>query len=231
MVNKRHAVIILFAWGLSLAAGAQEETPSTSGETTETVKEVQYVTDKLRLSLYKQADERSGTLKLLVSGDEVGILEKAGPYSRVRTSEGDIGWVKNGFLVSQPTASYQLIEEQKKNRILAQQIEKFSDTEALVQDYENTIEKMNEDFRRVQDELVTAQESLTQLTESNAELNQQLDNAHNNIIGWSDVIQVLQSFWYIVALIGMLIFLVGFVAGREIIEARVRRRFQGVKVW
>jgi len=59
------------------------------------VKERQYVTDKLRLSLYKKADSNSGTLKLLSSGDVLDVLERSGPYSKVITVDGKTGWVKN----------------------------------------------------------------------------------------------------------------------------------------
>ena len=44
--------------------------------------------------------------------------------------------VATGLLVSEPTASQQLVEEQKKNEILASQIEKYSDVKAVIEDYE-----------------------------------------------------------------------------------------------
>ncbi len=227
--------LTLLLTGVGMNALAQtdesEEAAAATEEPVPEVQEVKYVTDKLRLSLYKQSNERSGTLKLLMSGDQLDVLELSGPYARVRTDAGLIGWVKNGFLVSEPTASYQLIEEQKKNQILAQQIEKYSDTDKLVQDYENTIGKINQDFDQVRGELDAANQQLEQLREENSDMSERIEAYQQNAVGLADVLKVAMQYWYYV-LGGMIVLLlIGFMLGRELIEARVRRRFQGVKVW
>ena len=79
----------------------------------------QYVTDQLRLSLYSHADSRSEVVKLLQSGDLLEIEQIQGPYALVTTSEGTRGWVKRGFLVTQPTSNLLLEEERKKTESLA----------------------------------------------------------------------------------------------------------------
>lgn len=216
---------------MSVSLQAQESDADESSGKTQEVQEVKYVTDKLRLSLYKNASDKSGTIKLLVSGDALDVLEKQGPYSKVTTREGDTGWVKNGFLVSTPTASFQLVEEQKKNEILARQIEQYSDTQKLVDDYENTISKISEDLSTIQQQLNETKDQLEQVNKENASLNEQIEATKQGKFTISDLITLVQQFWYLVAGSVFLLFFSGFMVGRELVEAQVRKRFQGVKVW
>lgn len=229
-VKRLSWLIIVF---LSMPALAQETEKDTQEkpEQQQEVQEVKYVTDKLRLSLYKKSNDRGGTIKLLVSGDVLDVLEKSGPYSKVRTREGVTGWVKNGFLVSEPTASFQLVEEQKKNEILARQIEQFADTQKLVDDYENTISLINEDLQTTQSKLEQANKDLEQLSATNTALNEQIEATQQGKLGWLDIMMLLKQFWYVAVLALLIMLLVGFMVGRSLVEAQVRKRFQGVKVW
>lgn len=211
------------AWG--------ENNPEVQSAKKQEVQETSYVTDKLRLSLYKNADARSGTIKLLTSGDVLYVLEKTGPYSKVRTNDGKTGWVKNGFLVSTPTASFLLIEEQKKNGILAEQIEKFSDTKKLVEDYEHTISQMSSDFESQQQNLNQAEQELETVNNLNSELSIQIEVNQQGNLTWTDVLIHLKNYWYVGLAIVVILFLLGFFIGKRMIEARVKRRFQGMKVW
>ncbi len=232
----RRLVLVLCSLSFSLHA---QDSPDPAGNTGSQdtaaaqgdVQEYKYVTDKLRLSLYKRADAGSGTLKLLTSGDKLAVLERTGPYSRVRTDDGLTGWVKNGFLVSDPTASFQLIEEQEKNRILAQQIEKFADTKTLVADYENTIGQMAADSDKLRDEFELLNENMQEMQEQNVSLNEKLEAFQQEGISLVDVQKVIIHFWYFIAALLLFMVLVGFIAGRGFVEARVKRKFQGVKVW
>ncbi len=195
------------------------------------VQEVKYVTDKLRLSLYKRADSNSGVLFLLSSGDTLEVLGKSGPYSKVRAENGKIGWVKNGFLVSIPTASIQLAEEKGKNEILSQQLEQYSDTKKLVADYENTIRQINEDVTSTEQKLSQANQEMEALIQLNEKLKLQIEVTQQDNFQISDIIELVKKFWHYLAAAVTAIMLFGFLLGSAIMEARVRRRFQGIKVW
>jgi SH3 domain protein len=195
------------------------------------VQELKYVTDKLRLSLYKDANENSGTLKLLTSGDQLKLLERRGNYSKVKTDEGLVGWVKTGFLVSEPTASFQLIEEKKKNEILINQIEQYSDTKQLVADYEKTISLMKADETNMSTQLEALQKQLQQTEETNKQLKQMYEDAKQGKISIQDIIQLVKENWYVLAGVMVVFLLTGFILGKRMVEAQVKRRFQGVKVW
>ncbi len=224
-INYLYGVLLLLAH--TGAWSQQDEAPNETAE----VQEVKYVTDKLRLSLYKGSNDKSGTIKLLISGDVLDVLEKKGPYSKVRTRKGDVGWVKNGFLVSTPTASFQLIEEQKKNEILAKQIEQYSDSKALVEDYETTISKISGDFSNTQQQLNETREALEELKQDNQDLTAQIEANQQGKFSLADLLVLLKQFWYLVIVVIIVLFAGGFFLGRQIVETQVRRRFQGVKVW
>lgn len=213
---------------------AQEESENTQTEQTadqQEVQEIKYVTDKLRLSLYKTRDGNSATIKLLTSGDALQLLELSGNYAKVKTDSGLIGWVKSGFLVSEPTASFQLIEEKKKNEILINQLEQFSDTKTLVNDYETTISLMQSDQETITRRAEELQQQLQQSQDRAKDLQEQLAANQQGKLGLQDIMRVLQEFWYVLALTILILFLLGLVVGKKIVEAQVRSRFQGVKVW
>lgn len=232
-MNRLGYLGVMFGCILSLSAPAEEasqieQSSSISGLE---VQEVKYVTDKLRLSLYESANGNSKTLKLLTSGDKLKVFEKDGNYARVETDEGQVGWVKSGFLVSEPTASFQLIEEKKKNEILANQLEQYSDTQKLVQDYENTISLMQSDETKMNSKIEALQQQLDQATEASNDLEQRLQQEQQGIFTVHDLMLIVMEYWYVLAASLLVVLLVGFIAGKKMVESQVKRRFQGVKVW
>ncbi len=232
---------ITILWLLALITGfsahAQQAEPEQQQESAETtqptpeVKEQKYVTDKLRLSLYEERDAKSKVKKLLISGDLLDIFEISGAYARVRTSNGDVGWVKNGFLVSTPPATYQLNEEQKKNQILADQLNKYSNTRKLVEDYENTIERMADDQNNIDSELKQAREQLKSLVSENNELQQQIADSQEQKLSLADVKYLFMTYWYVIIILAGLILAAGLLSGMKLVETQVRRKFHGIKVW
>jgi len=230
-MKKINPFIYLIIFMFSFPAWSQGENSEIETDIDE-VKERKYVTDKLRLSLYKNADSNSGTLKLLISGDVLDVLERSGPYSKVVTDNGLTGWVKNGFLLSVPTASFLLIEEKKKNLQLSEQLDKYSDTQKIVSDYENTILKMNSDNELSQQEKNKIKQELEHLYEENRGLKEEIEaySQNNDHLSLKDLIGIVWQYWHAISAILLFIFLIGFILGKEIIQARLRKRFQGVKV-
>ena len=91
-------------------------------------KDILYVTDRLRLSLYEKANEQSRVIKLLSSGDQLAVEELSGSYALVTTSNGSKGWVKRGFLVEIPTSNILLDQEKKKKKGLEVELEKLANS-------------------------------------------------------------------------------------------------------
>ena len=61
--------------------------------------EIVYVTDELRLGLYDSELTSGRPFKTLISGAELTVLERSLMSIRVRTEEGDEGWVKTAYIV------------------------------------------------------------------------------------------------------------------------------------
>ena len=69
-----------------------------------------YVTDSLRLGLHAASDTSDRPFETLVSGAALEVLERATNYTRVRTSDGQEGWVKSAYLVEQKPAQLRVAE-------------------------------------------------------------------------------------------------------------------------
>ncbi|MCP4075026.1 MAG: TIGR04211 family SH3 domain-containing protein [Gammaproteobacteria bacterium] len=236
MMKKIEYFIYLIIFTLSFSVWGQDAA-SDNNEISEQnlkqeVKERQYVTDKLRLSLYKKADSNSGTLKLLSSGDVLDVLERSGPYSKVITVDGKTGWVKNGFLVSIPTASFLLKDELEKNENLSRQLEKLSNTQKIIDDYENTIIKMNADNQNTVEELSKIKQEFDQISEENNTFKDEIDSykQNKNQISLKDIIDLALLYWYLILVVVLVFFIIGFLIGKNMVEAKIKKRFQGVKV-
>lgn len=72
--------------------------------------EILYVTDILRLGLHNQSDTSDQAFRFLISGDSLDVLERSPYYARVRTTDGDEGWVKLSYLVEEKPARTELTD-------------------------------------------------------------------------------------------------------------------------
>lgn len=70
--------------------------------------ETAYVTDELRLGVHAQADTSDAPFTNLLSGDEVTVLERQGPYARVRLADDREGWARAAFLTPDAPARHRL---------------------------------------------------------------------------------------------------------------------------
>lgn len=92
MAGRRSIALLCLMW--AAAAGA----------------ETAYVTDVLQLGLHRAADTSDRAFENLISGTRLEVLERATHYARVRTEDGDEGWVKSAYIVTETPARYRLAE-------------------------------------------------------------------------------------------------------------------------
>ncbi|MCP4333351.1 MAG: hypothetical protein GY785_11905 [Gammaproteobacteria bacterium] len=225
---------IRFLVGLTVLAFCQL-TPAQDTDSED--KDLQYVTDQLRLSLYQDDSSKSKVLKLLRSGDMLIVDEIRGPYALVTAPDGTHGWVKRGFLVSDPTASIMLLEEQQKSASLFDEIEKLGNSKVVIDAYEKDMDDLMAKIKGLEASNSDATETITRLEQEIEVMQQQQQEAEEasqlSLSEWSiaDLQETLRIYWKLVASSVFAIVLLTFLVSKLIIESRIKSKFQGIKIW
>lgn len=199
-------------------------------------REMLYVTDELRLSLYPQANDKSRALEYLSSGDRLGILEVKGPYALVIAPSGRQGWVKRGFLLTKATSKLLLREEKKKNEDLLQEIEKLANSKVVIDQYERDMDKLTKNLELAEAAQGKADKKIAELEQAardKAELDASIKMAmeSKSTLPVQALIDTATAYWQFLIPIGVLLLLLGSLIAKLMIDARIKRRFHGLKLW
>jgi SH3 domain protein len=222
MLNKILLGVVLLSYAVLLSAQ----------EASEQDKDRLYITDQLRLSLYQQASSKSKVVKLLQSGDLLEVEELSGAYALVTAPGGVKGWVKRGFLVSTPTATILLKEEQQKNLQLTAEVEKLGNSKVIIEQYEQDMNKLVEKIDELETESQQAAESIGELQQQVEAKQREIDrkdadSAPAMLVLWD----TFRKFWQLIVPMIAFIILLSFLASKVVIEARIKRKFHGIKIW
>lgn len=171
-----------------------------------------YVTDVLRLGLYQAEDATGRPFRTLVSGTQVEILERRTFYARVRTPDGEVGWVKSNFLQDEKPAALRARE------------------------YETRISELTGDLQRVQAELDEANGTLSGirsetsdvvgLTQEAESLRSEKERLEDRLASFRGSLPIKWS----LILAGVLAAL-GFIGGIAFLDYRIRKRHGGFRVY
>ena len=199
-------------------------------------REMLYVTDELRLSLYPQANDKSRALEYLSSGDRLGVLEVKGPYALVIAPSGRQGWVKRGFLLTKATSKLLLREEIKKNDDLLQEIEKLANSKVVIDQYERDMDKLTKNLVLAEAAQGKADKKITELEQAardKAELDASIKMAmeSKSTLPVQALIDTATAYWQFLIPIGVLLLLLGSLIAKLMMDARIKRRFHGLKLW
>ncbi len=171
-----------------------------------------YVTDVLRLGLYQAEDATGRPFRTLVSGTRVEILERRTFYARVRTPDGEIGWVKSNFLQDEKPAALRAGE------------------------YETRISELTGDLQRVQAELDEANGTLSGIRSETSDvvgLTQEAESLRSEKARLEDRLASFRGSlpikWSLI-LAGVLAAL-GFIGGIAFLDYRIRKRHGGFRVY
>ncbi|MCZ6488122.1 MAG: hypothetical protein O6703_08090, partial [Gammaproteobacteria bacterium] len=182
------------------------------------------------------ASDKSGSLQLLSSGDKLAIIQISGNYALVVTPNGKQGWVKRGFLVPEPTANLLLKQEKLKNQVLNREIEKLANSKMVIDQYEVDMDAMSENFLSVEAKNEQFQQTIAELEQAaqlKADMEAAIAASVESIMALpiKALLTTAMTYWqYMIPLI-VLFLLVGFLTGKLFIEARIRKRFHGIKIW
>lgn len=178
--------------------------------------EVRYITDILQLGLHQAQDTSDSPFDNLVSGTEVIVLERVPNFARVRTPDGQEGWVKSAFLVADKPAQLRVAEVEARSAALEQALEDAIDArDAAGADAEALIASAELDLAMIE----ASRETMERLQLENAAYQEQME-FYRGSLPWPWVAGGL-----VVALAA------GFVAGWWWLDAAIRRRHSGFRVY
>ena len=218
---------LIIALALLVSAGSLA-----AQENAESDKDVQYVTDQLRLSLYSNADQSSNVIRLLQSGDALEIEQLQGPYALVTTADGTRGWVKRGFLVPKPTANLLLDEERQRTQALQAEIEKLSNSKVVLDQYEQDMTAMSEQIASLEAANSESQQKIAELQEEIEARQQELERRESDQRPAYEVLaDDFIRYWHFMVPIVIVIILISFLVSKQIVETRIKARFHGIKIW
>jgi len=178
--------------------------------------ETLYITDILQLGLYPNQDATGPVLRNLVSGTEVTVLERIPNFARVRTTDGDEGWVKSAFLVADKPARLRVAEVEERSAALAQELEQARSARNVAEDSADAL------AARARSELaqVAGDRAALAKLEADAAAYEQRLETYRGAVPWP---------WVAAALIVALG--AGFFAGYWWLDASIRRRHGGFRVY
>lgn len=87
--------------------------------------EQRYVVDTIVVSLREGPGSQYKAIKTVQTGQSMEVIESKNNFLRVRTSEGDEGWLPSQYTASQPTSANVLQELQEKVNLLTTQNEQL----------------------------------------------------------------------------------------------------------
>lgn len=178
--------------------------------------ETLYVTDILRLGLYGSSNTTGTPIQTLVSGAQLEVLERQRFAARVRTLDGNVGWVKLGYLVEAKPAQARLTELQNERNRLATEVEGLMEN---LTGREQELASLAEARRVAEQKAGAGENELKQLRAENETLSDRLSRYRFAVpIQWTLAVSA-------VTLTG------GFIAGLWWIDHRSRKRHGGFRIY
>ena len=176
--------------------------------------ETRYIKDIWNVGLYTDADSSSQSIGLISSGTKLEVISEQGGYTQVQTSTGETGWIKTTYLVSQPTNDIKLKAAQRKITKLNDKIQMLSNNNANAE-LAAQLESAEADNKKLLQEYSQQKQQFIDLQ---AQVQPQAAKGH-----FETVLRLLT-----IALVALAC---GFIVGKRATEAKVKSRFNGVKVW
>jgi len=178
--------------------------------------ETAYVTDVLRLGIHAAADTSDRAFDNLVSGTAVEVLERSTNYARVKLADGREGWVRSTFLVTTAPAAARIVELESK---VADLESAATAAKAAQLAAEQELGRMTTQFQAETGSTATIEETLERLTAENAAYEERFESYRH----------ALPLPWVVVA--GVVALVAGFLVGLWWLDALIRRRHGGFRVY
>lgn len=211
-----------------------------------------YISERLYLGLYAVPDSTTEPIKTLASGTPVEVMQRLGEYVQLQLKDGTEGWARAEFVSQEPPAKTLVKELTTERDRLRQQLETVSNN-SREKGLQQQLAKANQKIAELNEELTNRQankdssavqaqaaqqqvidELKTQLTQSEqtaAQLQTEVTELKNAGLAMqaSQPDILIRVVWMLVAMSASLS--MGVYIGIRWLSGRVRRRFNGLKVW
>jgi hypothetical protein len=200
---------------------AQDETVPGEQQSSEPAPAVRklFVSDKLVLNVYSEADQAGSRVASIETGDAVDELERTQGFVRIRLEDGREGWVGANYLTTDAPAAVQLRELQRQQKSASQTDKKSADEIAR-------LKKESEALQAQVKELKTAAAAAPAPADDGvlegASAPQQLAAAAPPATGGRTGI------WLLVLVLAAGI---AYAAGYQTLARRIRKKFGGLRVY
>ena len=178
--------------------------------------ETAYVTDLLRLGLHRASDTSDRAFDSLVSGTPLEVLESSVNYARVRTPDGQEGWVKAAFLVTEKPARLRVAEVEAE---LESARAKLGDAEAARKAAEQQARRIEQEVLADENSAASLRRTVDALQRENTDYASRLERYRAS----------LPLRWVVPALVLTLV--AGFGGGWWWLDASIRRRHGGYRIY
>jgi SH3 domain protein len=175
-----------------------------------------YVTDSLRLGLHHAEDTSDRPFENLVSGTALEVLERNANYAHVRTPGGQEGWVKSAYLVEQKPAALRVAELESELASVRGEVDQVRNARSTA---EEELHRLGKQVAATTGSSDAIQEALGRLKRENEAYEARLDSYRGS----------LPLPWVGAALVVTLV--AGFVAGLWWLDALIRRRHGGFRIY
>jgi len=178
--------------------------------------ETAYVTDILQLGLHAAEDTSDRPFRNLQSGTELEVLTRVPNYALVATANGEQGWVKSAYLVTEKPARLRVSEVETALEIMREELET---AQMARQEAEQEATRLGLNIQARANSSEAVLDTLERLKTEAEDYEQRLETYRGSIpLAW--VVAAL-----VLALIG------GFVGGLWALDTIIRRRHGGFRVY
>ena len=209
--------------------------------------ETGYISERLYLGLYAEPDMSSPPIKTLVSGTAVEIIDQQGDFVQLRLADNTAGWARAEFITQDVPAKLALQQLRTEHQKLQQQLDRGqTDSDKEVKSLQQRLTNATNNVTDLRKRLKIAEQKAAAEEEKQVilRLTDQLSDSQNTIHLLRTTLDAtrkelvvkrsadnlpLKILWLLISMLtacGL-----GVALGFIWHSARVRRRFNGLKVW
>lgn len=192
-----------------------------------------YVSDKLVVNVYVEANQDSAKVATLESGDAVEALEKVDAYTHVRLPDDREGWIKSSYLSAQVPAIVRLKElEKTAGTAPSSQLTAMQTASAQMTQMTDELKHLKEQNAALQAELASKHAATAAVPQNNAAASTEAQPAKEKES--SPVISrpIARSLgWSFTAALAVGTASLGFLMGYQMLARKIRRKYGSVKIY